>query len=465
MADYSVPRIVFAAPQSSSGKTTVVTGILRALQQSGLKVQPFKIGPDYIDPSYHSVAAGRPGHNLDTWLVPKEKITELLIKTASDADIAVIEGVMGLYDGGKNGVSSTAEIAKCLEAPVILVINCRSMGESAAALALGFREYDPDINFAGVILNCLGSPTHEQMIREAMKCLGIRVFGSICRDESMKMPERHLGLTPAGEKDTTEKIKYIAEKIDAQVDLEQIIKTAGKAPALFLSESGNNKSIPKRVRIAVAHDEAFSFYYAAGLDVLKLYGAEIEFFSPLHDKKLPVCDAVILGGGFPELFVEQLSANILMLRELRRAASDDMPIYAECGGYMYLMKEIVDFDGNIWAMADIIPARAVMQRKLQTVGYVTAQAQRDNILMPAGSSLQGHEFHFSVQENTDEDFPWAFVFTKNRNNARYKSGYATENILASYLHMHFLGVPSAAERFIDMADRYRQNRIKTVSDK
>lgn len=459
MADYNIPRIVLAAPQSSSGKTTVVIGILRALQQKGFKVQPFKIGPDYIDPSYHCVAAGRPGHNLDTWLVPKEKITELFIKAAEDADIAVIEGVMGLYDGGRNGVSSTAELAKKLQAPVVLVINCRSMGESAAALALGFKQYDSAVNFAGVILNCLGSPTHEQMIREAMGALGIRVFGAIRRDENMKMPERHLGLTPAGEKDTTEKIRYIAEKIDGQTDFLKLLKTAKSAPALSSSATQDISFQGEKVKIAVARDEAFSFYYAAGLDVLKKWGGQIEYFSPLHDSQLPDCDAIILGGGFPELFVAELAANTAMLHALRAAAKAKMPIYAECGGYMYLMEEIVDFDQKTWKMAGIIPARAVMQRKLQTVGYVTAQALVDNILIAEGESLHGHEFHFSIQENVaDSNFPWAFNLTKNRNKEQYKSGYANENILASYLHVHFLGAPAAARQFIEKAHKYKTGK-------
>ena len=457
-----IPRIVLAAPQSSSGKTTVVTGILAVLNKKGLKVQPFKIGPDYIDPSYHAIAADRPGHNLDTWLVDKKKISQLFAGYSYNADMAVVEGVMGLYDGGQNGVSSTAELAKILKAPVILVINCRSMGDSAAALALGFKTYDKDVDFAGVILNCLGSATHEQMIRDAMQKLEIPVFGAIRRDDEMKMPERHLGLTPAGEKDTTEKIAYIAEKIAAQVDLPGIIKIAQAAPAVSFTESEVLPEINKTVKIAVARDKAFSFYYAAGLDVLKSLGAQIEFFSPIADKKLPECDAVILGGGFPELFVDELSQNASMLESLRQADASGMPIYAECGGFMYLMQTIKDFDGKVWKMAGIIPAHAVMQRKLQTVGYVTAQAVGNNILMADGKTIHGHEFHFSVQENPDDDstFPWAFVFTKNRTNAQYKAGYSRNNVLASYLHLHFFGAVSAAKQFVQKAYEYKAGNKK-----
>ncbi|WP_196593163.1 cobyrinate a,c-diamide synthase [Pectinatus sottacetonis] len=459
MAEYKIPRIVLAAPQSSSGKTTVVTGIMAALNNKSLQVQPFKIGPDYIDPSYHTLAAGRPGHNLDTWLVSNEKISDLFIAAGRDADIAVIEGVMGLYDGGRNGVSSTAELAKSLKAPVVMVINCRAMGESAAALALGFKMYDRDVNFAGTILNCLGSSTHEAMIREAMMKLGIPVLGAVRRDEKMQMPERHLGLTPAGEKDTAGKITYIAEKISTQIDLPALLEIARSAPPLTAEQNDIfpcRSEVPK-VKIAVARDKAFSFYYAAGLDVLRRLGAEIEFFSPLADRKIPDCDALILGGGFPELFVKELSANLSMLKSLRQAADNDMPVYAECGGYMYLMNNIVDFAGKIWKMAGVIPAEAVMQRKLQTVGYVTAQALSDNSLVRRGETIRGHEFHFSVQKTPADTaaFPWAFIFTKNRTNSRYKAGYSKKNIIASYLHLHFLGTMEAAKRFVQKAYEYK----------
>ena len=454
----NIPRIVLAAPQSSSGKTTVVTGILGALYKNGLTVQPFKIGPDYIDPSYHTIAAHRPGHNLDTWLVDEQRISQLFAEASVNADIAIIEGVMGLYDGGKNGISSTAELAKKLNAPIILVINCRSMGDSAAALALGFREYDPDINLSGVILNCLGSATHEQMIRDAMGRLNIPVLGAVQRDDALKMPERHLGLTPAGEKDTTKKIAYITEKISRQVDLKALIQTAKTALPLPYEDLIID-ALPSSVKIAVAKDEAFSFYYAAGLNILKKLGARIEFFSPIHDTSLPECDAVILGGGFPELFVDCLASNISMLNSIKKAAADKIPLYAECGGFMYLMRQIKDFTGKTWKMANVIPADAIMQEKLQTVGYVTAQALTDNIIATKGQILHGHEFHFSMQAAAAAAFPWAFLLTKNRTNSQYKAGYYNDNILASYFHLHFLGSIKAAKRFIQKAVEYK--KLKT----
>lgn len=453
-----IPRIVIAATQSSSGKTTVVTGMLRALKNRGLKVQPYKVGPDYIDPSYHGMAAGRPGHNLDTWLVPEDKLRQMFVREAADSDIAVIEGVMGLYDGGRNGVSSTAQIAKQLDAPVILVINARSMGDSAAAIALGFKLYDRDVNLAGVILNCLGSPTHKALIEEAMAKIGIPVLGAVFRDDSVRMPERHLGLTPAQENQTRSIVDTISAKIAGEVDLDAVIKLAETAPDIAADDEVQQAPAQKAV-IAVARDKAFSFYYPASLEVLEQQGIELRFFSPLHDAAiLENADALIFGGGFPEVFAKELAANTSMISSIRRAAESGMPIYAECGGYMYMMEGICDFDGNFHAMTGIIPARAQMNKKLQTVGYVSAEILHDNIIGAAGTSFHGHEFHFSSQTEETDDFPWAFEFTKMRSGAKYKAGYAKGSVLGSYLHLHFLGSPSAAAHLAECAAAYRKSR-------
>ena len=457
-----IPRVIIAATQSSSGKTTVVTGLLRALRNNGLKVQPYKVGPDYIDPSYHGMAAGRPGHNLDTWLVPEAKLNELFVHESDGADIAVIEGVMGLYDGGRNGISSTAQLAKKLNAPVILVINAQSMGDSAAAIALGFKLYDKDVNLAGVILNRLGSKTHKSLIEEAMAKIAIPVYGAIFRDDSVHMPERHLGLTPAQENSAQDIIDIISEKIAAEVDLDGVMKLAHTAPALEVEEE-TAACTAKDITIAVARDKAFSFYYPASLDVLAAQGAVIKFFSPLTDKAIPDdADALVFGGGFPEVFADELAANTTMLDSIRRAAKDGMPVYAECGGYMYMMEGIYDFDGRFHDMLGLIPAKAQMNKKLQTVGYVKARILHDDVLGAAGDEFHGHEFHFSsqIEDETADDFAWAFEFTKMRNNAKYKAGYAKDNILGSYLHLHFLGSPSAAASLAAKARAYRQAKNK-----
>ena len=456
----NIPRVVIAATQSSSGKTTVVTGILRALKNKGMKVQPFKVGPDYIDPSYHGMAAGRAGHNLDTWLVDESQINDLFASEAENADIAIIEGVMGLYDGGKNGISSTAQLAKKLQAPVILVINVQSMGDSAAAIALGFKLYDEEVNLAGVILNRLGSPTHKMLIEEAMARINVPVFGAVYRDDSVHMPERHLGLTPAQENNAKEIIEIISAKIAKEVYLDEIIKLACAAPPLEVQENKQSNAA-KDIVIAVAKDKAFSFYYPASLKQLSDCGAKIEFFSPLEDETIPSnASALIFGGGFPEIFADKLAANKSMLTSIRRANENKMPIYAECGGYMYLMQGIFDFDGNFHAMAGIIPATAKMNKKLQTVGYVKAKNLHDNILGEKDCVYHGHEFHFSTQSEEAQDFPWAFEFVKMRNNAEYKAGYAKDNILGSYLHLHFLGSKKAADCLLEKAREYYKNRTK-----
>lgn len=456
MKKVNIPRVVIAATQSSSGKTTVVTGILRALKNRNITVQPFKVGPDYIDPSYHGMAAGREGHNLDTWLVAEDKINDLFVHETKGADIAVIEGVMGLYDGGRNGISSTAQLAKILHAPVILVINVQSMGDSAAAIALGFKLYDEKVNLAGVILNKLGSPTHKALIEEAMAKINIPVYGAISRDDSMHMPERHLGLTPAQENNAEEIIKLISAKIAQEIHLDKIIKLAETALPIEINES-SQQTADKDVVIAVAKDKAFSFYYPASLAQLEQFGAEIKFFSPLEDSQIPHnASALIFGGGFPEVFADRLAQNKSMLDSIRQAGENKMPIYAECGGYMYLMQGVIDFDGNFHKMAGIIPAAAQMNRKLQTVGYVKAQNLHDNILGEKNVEYRGHEFHFSTQnEENKEDFPWAFEFTKMRNNAKYKAGYAKDNILGSYLHLHFLGSAEAARNLVEKARKYK----------
>lgn len=453
--DVKIPRIVIAAVSSGSGKTTVVTGILSALRQRGIKVQSYKIGPDYIDPGYHKLASGRAAHNLDSWLMPAEKLKEVLARTADDADIAVIEGVMGLYDGGRKGVSSTAEIAKLLDAPVLLVIDSKSMGASAAAIALGFRQYDPDVKLAGVILNRLGSPTHKTMIESAMSAIGMKVYGAVRRDDSLVMPERHLGLLPVEENSEQEVIDRMGQAIGSQVDLDSILNLAKENAELNVDIDTELNAVPvkRKARIAVAKDDAFSFYYPESLRVLEKFGAEIVTFSPLMDKELPACDGVILGGGFPEMFADKLQSNVTMIESIRRAADANKPIYAECGGFMYLTEGLIDFGGKFHEMCGIIPCRVQMNNKLQMVGYVEAEIALDTVLGEKGAKIKGHEFHFSSEiveeENDMQGFTRAFTFTRMRNNATYSAGFARGNILGSYLHLHFLGCPEAAQYLVE----------------
>ena len=456
--EYSLPRLVIAAAQSGSGKTTVATGLLSALRQRGIVVQSFKVGPDYIDPGYHRLASGRAAHNLDTWLVPKERVPALFAQESAGADIAVVEGVMGLYDGGREGVSSTAEIAKLLKAPVILVIDAKSMGASAAALAMGFRDYDPEVQLAGVILNRLGSKTHEAMIRQAMKEIDMPVLGALYRNEELHMPERHLGLLPAEENTDREIVEALGNAVAGSLDLEAILHLACLTPELLTCEQpaelrGASETV---CRIGIARDEAFSFYYPASLKELESLGAELVPFSPLHDKALPDVDGLFIGGGFPEMFAEKLSGNEAMRNAIRAAAEKGMPISAECGGYMYLMQELQDFDGRIYPMCGVFAGKAAMTRKLQMVGYVDAVLQQATILGPAGTSIHGHEFHFSQEEGDGSEDGRPFVFTKMRNGSRYPAGQCHKQALGSYLHLHFAGCPEAAEHFVEACRQWER---------
>ena len=314
-----IPRLVIAGTQSGVGKTTIVNGLLTELRQRGLKVQSYKVGPDYIDPGYHALASGRPCHNLDSWLVPTERLLSIFEHTSRDAEFAVVEGVMGLFDGGRGGVASTAAIARLLRAPVVLVVNCRSAGESIAAVVLGFQTYDPEIRLAGVILNQIGSDSHERMVTEALDRIGVRVLGVIRRTESLKVPERHLGLLPVTENPAETVLANIHAAIAGSLDVAALQEIAAQAPLL---EPPAEPPLPEQrsCRIGVAQDEAFSFYYPESLRVLEEQGAAIVPFSPLRDEKLPDVDGLLFGGGFPEMFLEQLAANESIRQDIRAAA-------------------------------------------------------------------------------------------------------------------------------------------------
>ncbi len=459
MGQLNIPRVVIAGVSSGVGKTTIVTGMLSALAERGLKVQSYKVGPDYIDPGFHRLASGKSAHNLDTWLVPPETLADIFASTAAGNDIAIIEGVMGLYDGGRSGISSTAAVAKMLKAPVILVIDAKSMGESAAAIALGFKTYDPEVNLAGVIINRLGSHSHKQMVCEALARLGIPVIGTVFRNNELVMPERHLGLTPVTEQDAVATVAEMGRQVAEQVALDDLLALAKTAePLPGRSAVAGGKIGQDQVRIGVAQDEVCSFYYPSSLEVLAEFGVELVPFSPLNDSRLPDVAGVVLGGGFPEMFVKELSANASMRNSILHAAEGGMPIYAECGGLMYLARQIIDFNGQAFDMVGIIPAVCQMQSKLETVGYVEATALQDNVLCTSGETLRGHEFHFSrmvPDVNTDE-FPWAFEFKKMRTGSIYQGGYASGPVLASYLHMHFTGNRQAAARFVERCGSYKR---------
>ena len=371
------------------------------MQKRGLNVQPYKVGADYIDTGWHELACKKISHNLDSWLVGEDKLKKIFIETSNGADISIIEGVMGLYDGGKGGVSSTAEISKLLNAPIILIIDAKSMGASAAAVALGFREFDKEINFAGVILNRLGSDSHKKIIVDALDALGIKVFGAIRRNDEFFLPERHLGLVPTAESNSADVIKKICAAVEEQVDIDALISLANDSAPL--ESFVRDKKISPTIKIAVAKDEAFNFYYGASLNELERLGAEIIYFSPLHDKNLPEnISGLIIGGGFPEMFAAQLQQNKKIRADILNAAQNNLPILAECGGFMYLMKNLIDFGGKSFEMCGVIDGAATMTNKLQTVGYIEAEILTDCAIGKAGDKFHAHEFHFSTAETSDE---------------------------------------------------------------
>ncbi len=467
----SIPRVVIAGTQSGVGKTTIVAGLLSAYRAKGYAVQAYKVGPDYIDPGFHKMASGRDCYNLDSWLMPNAHLRTFFTTSAQHSDIAIIEGVMGLYDGGKEGVSSTAEIAKMLKAPVVLVVDVKAMGESAVAIAKGFMEYDKEVDFKGVIINRVGSTNHENMIVHALQEAHIPVVGVVHRHETMATPERHLGLTPVTEINAEKIIASVQSVMETSIDLELLRQIAYDAPPLPM-ETLKLPSKERSIRIGVAYDEAFSFYYPSSLDVLTEKGAELVYFSPLYDQEIPPVHGLIFGGGFPEMFLQELSANEAMKKSIKHGARSGMPIYAECGGFMYLCEEIIDFSGKSYKTCGLIPAKTMMEKKLQKVGYVTAEALTDSVLASKGDTIKGHEFHFSTMEPLGDDrgkghpFSWAFTLEGGRTKTTYKGGYSSAdgNVVASYLHMHFAGNEKAAERFIASCEKYSHGQANTKQE-
>ncbi|HEY81511.1 MAG TPA: cobyrinate a,c-diamide synthase [Caldilineae bacterium] len=445
------PRILIAGNSSGVGKTTLTLGIIAALRERGLAVQPFKAGPDYIDPTYHTLAAGRPCRNLDVWMIPKSRAVSMFAHATAGADLAVIEGVMGLFDGfsyaDENG--STAEIAKLTRTPVLLVLDVGKMARSAGALALGYARFDPDLPLAGFLLNRCGSPRHCQGVRRAVEqTTGLPVLGWLTKDARLHIPERHLGLVPTNERgELNTFVARAADVVRHHIDLDAILRIARQAPKLPSGEDVFDRvremvDIPGgAVPLAVAQDEAFSFYYQDNLDLLEAAGAAIRPFSPLRDGQLPPdVRGIYIGGGFPELYAEALAANQPLFDDLRAAHARGLPIYAECGGFMYLSQGLTDLEGQRHAMAGLAPGEMIMTPKLAGLGYRAVTSPRGNFLIPAGETLRGHEFHWSrwsEQEGLNEDRAAWRVQPRRAGASSRLDGYANGNLLASYIHMPF----------------------------
>jgi cobyrinic acid a,c-diamide synthase len=467
MDTIDLPRLVIAAPMSGSGKTTITAGLIAALAARGLRVAPFKCGPDYIDPSYHALAAGRPCANLDAWMIPPEQIAGVLSRRAAAADLALIEGVMGLFDGyaGDDDTGSTAHIARLTGSPVVIVLDVRAMARTAAALVRGLRDFEPQVNVAGVILTRVRSPRHAALVTQAIEqAAGLPVLGCFQRDEAITLPERHLGLVPTAEPGRWQEwLGQVRARIEASVDLDRLVALARLAPPLDAKWPGADaptirqdeaealSSSPRRPVIAVARDEAFSFLYEDNLDLLRAAGAELAFFSPIRDNTLPAgTRAIYLCGGFPELYAAQLSANAGLLAAIRAAAAD-LPIYAECGGLMYLTEAVAEPQGGSYPMVGALPGRSVMTPRL-TLGYRTVRALDDSWLWRAGETLRGHEFHYSTCEELPAATPHLYALQPDtlRPESRVE-GARVGNVLASYVHLHFLAMPELARRFVGAA--------------
>ena len=432
--------ILIAGASSSSGKTLISCGLLRAFSKRGLKVCAYKTGPDYIDTEYLRRSGRCEAYNLDTWLMSEDKARELFFKTSNGKDVAIIEGAMGLYDGGEN---STAAIAKLLNVPVVLVINAKSLGESAAAVALGFKNFDSEIKLAGVILNCVGSKTHTEIISDALERINIKLLGALPRDDKLKIPERHLGLLPAFENKFD--FDMLADLVEKNLNLDELLKISDCSLPLVFSTS-YFLTPNSYLKIAVAHDEAFSFYYPESLETLRELGAEIIFFSPLRDKTLPASDAYIFGGGFPEIFARELSENFSMIESVKNCKKK---ILAECGGLMYLCKNLENLEGEKFKMAGLLPFNSFMTKR-PVIGYMEARALRENLICGKNALIRGHEFHYSRIEPAFDFYKnnCAFELTRRRTGEKFWGGYVNKNILASYLHVNFFGNINLAENFL-----------------
>jgi cobyrinic acid a,c-diamide synthase len=454
-----VPRLVIAAPASRSGKTTVATGLMAALAARGLAVSPHKVGPDYIDPGYHSLATGRPGRNLDPYLCGAERIVPLFLHGAAGSELAVVEGVMGLFDGatGYGELASTAQVAKLLSAPVVLVVDASAQARSVAALVHGFASFDVGLRLGGVILNKVGSERHEEILRGALEEVGVPVLGALRRAEVLGVPARHLGLVPAAERraEALSWVEAVAERVRADCDLEALLALARTAPPLggeawdaaaevtgkLTAKVTGKVTAPRpperRPVIAVARGAAFTFAYREHVELLEAAGAQVVGFDPLADERLPEgTGGIVIGGGFPEVYGAELSANGALRAHV---AAFQGPVAAECAGLLYLVR---DLDGR--PMCGVLDAKAAMSERL-TLGYREAVALDDNVLALAGTRVRGHEFHRTRVEPDAGPAPaWGFVRPERRT-----EGFTRGAVHASYLHVHWAAAPSMAQRFVE----------------
>ncbi|MHB8158086.1 MAG: cobyrinate a,c-diamide synthase [Desulfocucumaceae bacterium] len=461
----NTPRIVVGAPSGRSGKTTVTLGLLAAMKSAGMTVQPFKKGPDFIDPSWLTMVTGRSCRNLDGFMMTREAIRNSFLNNTADADIAVVEGAMGLFDGVDiEGSGSTAEIAKAIAAPVILVVDTTRMTRSVAPLVRGFMSFDPELKVSGVILNKVARPRHENMLREAIdRYCGIPVLGVIPKGQQFNIPDRHLGLIPAAEReDLVASVAEIGQAAIRLFDMKKIFEIAEAAPFLTVARQaqGGDCDLTEGGRpvIGVFRDRAFTFYYPENIEALIKAGAELVYIDSLYDKRLPDIDTLYIGGGFPEIFAEELQANESLGRAVKDGVEGGLPVYAECGGLMYLSRTLAWKDRS-YRMSGCLPFDVAMSDRPQGHGYEVVEVESENPFFPAGSVIRGHEFHHSKLENIDETkLSFAFRVTRGWGIDGSRDGAVYKNVLACYSHLHALSCPGWAEALVKKAREYKEKR-------
>lgn len=439
IADYKMkqqPAFVIAAPKSNSGKTIITLGLIQALVNRHLSVQPFKCGPDYIDPMHHSEVASRPSYNLDLWMASNKHVQELFASKSVLADVAVVEGVMGLFDGANKDEGSTAALARLLNLPIVLVVDAASMAYSAAPLLFGFKNFDPSLYIAGVIFNRVGSESHYHFLQQAATDAGVKSLGYIPRNEQLKMESRHLGLFLPTEQENNHPVQVAAGLIEKHIDLDSLLEMC--QVDILQKHQDKSSKIKKIFKVAFARDEAFNFSYQANIDCLNKLG-EVQFFSPLHDKILPCADLVWLPGGYPELYLEQLSKNQSMMQQIRQHAENGKAVLAECGGMMYMGKSITNKEGKRYSMVDLLAIHTSFEKMKLHLGY--RQLKYEN------QDWRGHEFHFSNMELNE---PKANFEVKT---ARGKDVdmpiFRKQNVWGSYLHL-YLGETKKMKSFLNM---------------
>ncbi|MDD3530902.1 MAG: cobyrinate a,c-diamide synthase [Gallionellaceae bacterium] len=452
--------LYISAAHKSSGKTTVTLGLCRALKERGLRVQAFKKGPDYIDPIWHGLAAGRPSYNLDFRMMERKEIDALYARHAASADVCLVEGNKGLYDGmDLEGSDSNAALARQLGLPVILVLDSGGITRGAAPLLLGYQAFDPAINIAGVILNKVAGARHEQKLRQVIeRYTDLPVLGAIQRDARLAIEERHLGLVPGNESAEADRhIAEIAQAVAAQVDLDALLRLAAQAPAIQAPATTPVRPAGGGLRIAIARDRAFGFYYQEDLDCLRDHGVELLPVDCLHDGRLPEADGLIVGGGFPESFIAELSANHALRRAILAAAEAGLPVYAECGGLMYLSRSIA-WNDRRGEMVGLIPGDTVMGSRPVGRGYASLRPTAQAPLDAPGEAIPAHEFHHSHLENLPDDLAYAYEVARGHGIDGQHDGYVHKNLLAAYCHRRGAGPRGWIAPFLAKARAYAEQR-------